>query len=138
MGPVFFLLLFGTVDLGRAVYIYNTIADAAREGARVAIPAQSPVADADAITAAINGKLGGGFAITVDPCVRRPVPCTSMENPPTAPNTGVIWFTNPRPAGRTTVTVQIVYYFSPFVPLIREAAGSRIRLSAQTTMVTEY
>jgi Flp pilus assembly protein TadG len=35
--PVFILLLFGILDLGRAIYAYNTIADAAREGARVAI-----------------------------------------------------------------------------------------------------
>ena len=35
--PVFILLLFGILDLGRAVYAYNTIGDAAREGARVAI-----------------------------------------------------------------------------------------------------
>ena len=35
--PVFILLLFGIFDLGRAVYAYNTIGDAAREGARVAI-----------------------------------------------------------------------------------------------------
>jgi len=35
--PVFVLLLLGIFDLGRAVYAYNTIGDAAREGARVAI-----------------------------------------------------------------------------------------------------
>ena len=35
--PVFILLLLGIFDLGRAVYAYNTIGDAAREGARVAI-----------------------------------------------------------------------------------------------------
>ncbi len=35
--PVFILLLLGILDLGRAVYAYNTIGDAAREGARVAI-----------------------------------------------------------------------------------------------------
>lgn len=35
--PVFILLLLGLLDLGRAVYAYNTIGDAAREGARVAI-----------------------------------------------------------------------------------------------------
>jgi len=34
--PVIMLLIFGAVDLGRAVYAYNTIANAARDGARVA------------------------------------------------------------------------------------------------------
>jgi len=42
MGPIFFLLLLGSLDLGRAVYIYNSISDAAREGARAAVPAQTP------------------------------------------------------------------------------------------------
>ncbi len=40
LAPVFFMLLLGTIDLGRAVYIYNSISDAAREGARAAIPRQ--------------------------------------------------------------------------------------------------
>jgi Flp pilus assembly protein TadG len=35
--PVFILLLFGILDLGRAIYAYNTVGQAAREGARVAI-----------------------------------------------------------------------------------------------------
>jgi hypothetical protein len=34
--PVIVLMLFGILDLGRAVYAYNTIANAARIGARVA------------------------------------------------------------------------------------------------------
>lgn len=34
--PVAVLLLFGLVDVGRAVFAYNTLANAAREGARVA------------------------------------------------------------------------------------------------------
>lgn len=34
--PVMALLLFGLLDLGRAVYMYNTLANAARAGARVA------------------------------------------------------------------------------------------------------
>jgi Flp pilus assembly protein TadG len=34
--PVLALLLFGLLDLGRAVYMYNTLANAARTGARVA------------------------------------------------------------------------------------------------------
>ena len=34
--PIIVLLLFGALDIGRAVYAYNTIGNAAREGARVA------------------------------------------------------------------------------------------------------
>ncbi len=32
--PIFFLLVFGLVDLGRAVFVYNSLAEASREGAR--------------------------------------------------------------------------------------------------------
>ena len=35
--PVIMLLLFGVFDIGRAVFAYNTITDAARHGARVAV-----------------------------------------------------------------------------------------------------
>jgi Flp pilus assembly protein TadG len=35
--PLFVLLLFGIVDFGRAVLAYNSISNAAREGARTAI-----------------------------------------------------------------------------------------------------
>ena len=34
--PVIVLILFGVFDFGRAIYAYNTIANAARQGARVA------------------------------------------------------------------------------------------------------
>ena len=37
LAPVFFLLLLGTIDLGRGIYIYNSISDAAREGTRCAV-----------------------------------------------------------------------------------------------------
>jgi hypothetical protein len=32
--PIFFLLVLGLVDLGRAVFVYNSLAEAARDGAR--------------------------------------------------------------------------------------------------------
>ena len=32
--PIFFLIIFGLIDLGRAVYTYNTLSEGAREGAR--------------------------------------------------------------------------------------------------------
>jgi Flp pilus assembly protein TadG len=45
--PVFILVLLGIFDLGRAVYAYNTINNAAREAARLAIVDQT-VADIQA------------------------------------------------------------------------------------------
>jgi len=37
VGIVFFILILGVVDVGRAVWNYNTLANATREGARYAI-----------------------------------------------------------------------------------------------------
>jgi Flp pilus assembly protein TadG len=39
--PLLVLMIFGIVDAGRLVYTYNTVAQAARDGARVAIVNQS-------------------------------------------------------------------------------------------------
>lgn len=41
--PVFLLVLIGLLDIGRAIYAYNTVANAARTAARVAIVDQDPV-----------------------------------------------------------------------------------------------
>ncbi len=40
--PVFLLLLMAVFDLGRAVFAYNSVTNAAREGARLAIVNQTP------------------------------------------------------------------------------------------------
>ena len=39
--PIFILLMVGVFDFGRAVYAYNTISNAARQGARLAIVDQT-------------------------------------------------------------------------------------------------
>src|SRR5947209_18272791 len=92
LAPIFFLLLLGTIDLGRAVYIYNSISDAAREGTRAAIPFDTPLPTNANVVAAVQSKLGGGFALTVDNCLaNNSSPCPST---PTTPNTGTIWYSS--------------------------------------------
>lgn len=56
--PLLILLLFGILDLGRAVYAYSTINNAAREGARWAIVDQTV---ADIRTEAANQGVGLGI-----------------------------------------------------------------------------
>jgi Flp pilus assembly protein TadG len=48
--PLFLLILFGLIDLGRGVFAYNAIQNAAREGVRVAIVDQNT----DVITAEVQ------------------------------------------------------------------------------------
>jgi Flp pilus assembly protein TadG len=138
LAPIFFLLLLGTIDLGRAVYIYNTISDAAREGTRAAVPYDTPLPTSATVVGAVQSKLGGGFALNTDPCAGQPV-AVNCPTTPTQPNTGYIWYSpgigNP---GRGQVTVKISFLFQPWVPVVRDAAGNGLVISAQSTMVTEY
>ena len=138
LAPVFFMLLLGTIDLGRAVYIYNSISDAAREGARAAIPFDTPLPTNAQVVGAVQSKLGGGFTLTTDPCSGQPV-TASCPVTPTTPNTGFIWYSsgigNP---GRGAVTVKISFLFQPWIPVIRDASGNGVVISAESTMVTEY
>jgi Flp pilus assembly protein TadG len=137
LAPIFFLLLLGTIDLGRAIYIYNTISDAAREGARAAIPFDTPLPTNANVIGAVQSKLGGGFTLSTDPCLASP-PCATPTTP-TTPNTGFIWYSSGiGTPGRGAVTVKISFLFQPWVPVVRDAAGNGLVISAESTMVTEY
>jgi hypothetical protein len=137
LAPIFFLLLFGTIDLGRGIYIYNSLSDAAREGTRAAIPFDSPLPTNTNVLAAVQQKLGGGFSLSPDPCLAAP-PCTTPTTP-TQPNSGFIWYSSGiGTPGRQPVSVKISFLFQPWVPVVREAAGNGVVISAESTMVTEY
>jgi Flp pilus assembly protein TadG len=137
LAPIFFLLLLGTIDLGRAIYIYNTISDAAREGARAAIPFDTPLPTNANVIGAVQSKLGGGFTLSTDPCLASP-PCATPTTP-TTPNSGYIWYSSGiGTPGRGSVTVKISFLFQPWVPVVRDAAGNGLVISAESTMVTEY
>lgn len=66
--PAFLLILVGLFDAGRAIYAYNTVANAARVGARVAIVHQdTALVEAAAREHAVS--LGQTrVAVTLDPC----------------------------------------------------------------------
>ena len=137
LAPIFFLLLLGTIDLGRAVYIYNAISDAAREGTRAAIPFDTPLPTNAAVLAAVQSKLGGGFSLQTDPCLISP-PCATPSTP-LQPNTGYIWYSSGiGTPGRGSVTVKISFLFQPWIPVVRDAAGNGVVISSESTMVTEY
>lgn len=138
LAPVFFLLLLGALDMGRAVYIYNTISDGAREGVRAAIPYDYPLPTNAAVVAAVQSKLGGGFSLTTDPCSGQAVTAVCPATP-TQPNTGFIWYSaGVGTSGRHPVTVKVSFLFQPWVPVVRDAAGNGVVMSAESTMTTEY
>ena len=70
--PLFLLLLIAVFDLGRGVFAYNTLTNAAREGVRMAIVNQDTttiIADAKAATAIVelnNPSVQIGFYVMAD------------------------------------------------------------------------
>jgi Flp pilus assembly protein TadG len=66
--PIFVLLLVGLFDIGRAVWNYNTVANAAREAARVAVVNQDQTVIREAAkTAGVSLSLEDAD-ITLNPC----------------------------------------------------------------------
>lgn len=74
--PIIVLLLFGVLDLGRGVFVYNTLSEAARQANRLAIVDQDPArirAEAVAYAPAVGLATSG-----VDVCFK--APGTSQRN----------------------------------------------------------
>ncbi len=108
--PVFLLLLFGVLDFGRVVYAYNTISNAAREGARAAVILDN----------------------TPDQ-VKTTVVQKAVSLSLTTANVNV----TSRAVGQP-VTVTVDYRFTPIVTAIVDAMGaSGIDLHASSTMYVE-
>ena len=107
--PILLLLILGIVDFGMTIFAYNSIANAAREGARAGVP---PSATEDDIIAATVGRTGG-LRLTAD-------------------NITVITATN-------KITVEVSYDHSLVSgPIIQIAGGSpTLRLRSVATMRTE-
>jgi len=90
ISPVLLLLLFGIVDIGRAVFYYDTLNHAALEGARAAVQAQTPLpTNADVLTAVSSQLIG---AKVTEPCPQGPV---TTATPP--PNAAWLYVTEPNP-----------------------------------------
>ncbi len=113
VAPIFFLIVFGVLDLGRVVYQYNLIANSAREGARLAIIQSNTnaqvtdrvVASSANLIAAGNVAISGTRTCTAGPC--------------------------------GTVTVSVQRTFVPVTPLIGNIVGNSLTLTASSTMVVE-
>ena len=108
--PVFLLMLMGLIDGGRAVYSYNTLSNAAREGARMAIIPSNTVA-----------------------VVKQTVIDKSVALKLTADDVTVSSRTPGQP-----VTVSVSYRFKPVVALVAEKWGAdTISMSASASMTVE-
>lgn len=109
----FFIIIFGVIDFGRAVFQYNLLASSAREGARVAILQSNT--DGDVIDRAVESS--AGMLSSDDVAISGSRTCTAVPCP--------------------SVTVTVSHPFTPVTPLIGTLIGGGISMTASSTMVVE-
>jgi TadE-like protein len=141
--PLILLIFFGVFDLGRAVYIYNTLSNAARQGARVASVNQSTTNGGfcdpmDRKTwsivrcvrdSAVSLNLSGGANIAVCYYDSTGAPCTANNIVGTSCNQRAL---QPPCIARVTVTLG----WSPITPIISDLVGT-ILLRSSSEMPVE-
>jgi hypothetical protein len=91
VSPVLLLLLFGIIDIGRAVFYYDTVSHAALEGARVAVKAPFKLPTNADVLNTVKAQLIG--VPVTEPCPQGPI--TSATPPP---NAAWVYVTEPNPA----------------------------------------
>jgi TadE-like protein len=162
ISPVLLLLLFGILDIGRAVFYYDTMGHAAREGARAAVQASDQLpTNANVLTTVVSqlagiqasepcpqGPISSGTppANTAWVYVTEPAPPSSIEsNPPmNAPGgeypaaaAGSCSATNPA-ADNAPLQVTIRFNLVLITPVIAQATANHIVITATAIFKTEY
>lgn len=162
VSPVLLLLLFGVVDIGRAVFYYDTIDHAAREGARTAIRASNQLPTNNDVLNAVSGQMQG--APTSAPCPQGPV---TTATPPA--NSAWVYVTEPNPpatvettpplnapggesdaiangscsavnsgAGNYQLQVTVRFNLVLITPIVAQATANHLVLTAAAVYRTEY
>jgi hypothetical protein len=162
ISPVLLLLVFGIIDLGRAVFYYDTVNHAAREGARTAVRASNQLPrNSDVLTVVARQMLGVPVSA---PCpngpvtsgiptansawlyVTEPSPPTSIESapPPNAPGGEYSAIANGpcsaiNPAGANAqLQVTIRFNLVLITPIVAQATADHILIQASAIFRTEY
>jgi TadE-like protein len=121
--PVLLLMFMGILDFGRAVYAYNTLSNAAREGARVAIVDQT-----------VTGGIPAGAQRAADQATGLGVdPSTDVDVTYTAPDGSAC----PSHAIGCVATVDVRHQFRAITPIVGNIVGP-IDLESSTALVIEY
>lgn len=121
--PVFLMLVFGTVDLGRAIFYQSLINNAVRDGARYGTVSQDTSVVQQHVATAL-----GQFAGAVTTCAAVIYSSSLLTTAPACANAG-----SASPGAYGYVTVTAALPFSPVVGLY--GTGWRITLRAQSTMI---
>lgn len=162
ISPVLLLLLFGIIDIGRAVFYYDTLNHAVREGARAAVQAQIPLPTNADVLSVVSRQLIG--ATVTEPCPQGPI---SSATPPdnaawlyvTEPNPPAVIESTPpmnapggeyataaagscnamNPAGNNAqIQVTVRFNLILITPVIAQATADHIILTAAAVFRTEY
>jgi Flp pilus assembly protein TadG len=115
--PIFLLVAVVVLDLGRAVYYYSTIYNAAREGTRYGIIYPNDVSGMESTT--IDYAYGAGLEVSdVTAGLGTPQVIDGFPNP--------------------TVQVSVTYSFTPVTPFVANLIpGGQITLTSEAVMRTE-
>ena len=148
--PIFLLMLFGLLDMGRFVYMNSVLSQAAREGARLAAVEASWIGSADPSCGSFGGPVCpanlAALQADVKAAANRMVTpfatmsnvylsCDAPANIPSGNWTGSTCLNN-TPGGTiaNVVSVRVVLTFTPITPVVGQIVGS-ITTSGSATMV---
>lgn len=106
--PVFLLLIFGTIDIGRAVYTHTLLSHAVRDGCRVAVISSRPTSQV--IQTVVQAAVGANL------------PASNVTVAGT------------RTSG-STVRVSAFVTFTPLTPLIQSLLPGPLTLRASSAMI---
>lgn len=162
ISPVLLLLTFGIIDIGRAVFYYDTLTHAAREGARAAVAASSPLPTNNSVLNAVTQQLVG--APVSEPCPQGPItsatppantawlyvtepnpPSTVETSPPAnapggefaAPASGGCSAVNPA-AGNSSLQVTLRFNLVLITPIVSQVTANQIVMTAAAIFRVEY
>lgn len=162
ISPVLLLLLFGIIDIGRAVFYYDTLSHAAREGARTASLASTSLPTDANVLATVTSQLVG--APVSAPCPQGPItsatppgnaawlyitelnpPSTVESNPPmnapggeyAAPASGSCSAVNPA-GNNAQLQVTLRFNLILITPVVAQATADHIVITAASVFHTEY
>ena len=126
--PLFLLLFFAIVDMGRAVFVYNSVTNAAREGARLAIVNQ----DTSSITTRAKSQVS--IAETANPSVT--VGFFEANDDGTASATAC---PSTQPYFGCVAVVSFETTFRPLTPIIGSIVfRNGVTLTATSALTVEY
>ena len=162
VSPVLLLLTFGVVDVGRAIFYYDTLNHAAREGARTAVRASNQLPTNTDVINTVTGQMVG--APVSAPCPQGPV---TLSTPPA--NSAWVYITEPNPPatvepspppnapggeypattsgpcsavnpalGNQQLEVTIRFNLVLITPIVSQASANHVVITAAAVYRTEY